>query len=90
MTVESRQEALLHRLGRQVRDASTAYTRAYGPEDNSLRVLGLLEMDTFVLGNRIIAVLVTGEDPGDQRYPCGFGACRLRQGHSAEHDPPLV
>jgi len=77
---------LLQRLARQVRDHSGTYTRAFGPEDNSARVLALTNEDTYSLGWRMIQVLETGEDPGDQRYLCGRGRCSQNKCHSAPHD----
>jgi hypothetical protein len=78
-------EELLRRLAREVRDHAGAYTRAFGREDNSARVLELTNSDTYALGERMLAVLDTGSDPGDSRYICGFGSCALPKGHSAPH-----
>lgn len=83
-------DELLRRLAHEVRDHAGKYTRAYGREDNSARVLELTNADTYALGQRLLAVLDTGEDPGDSRYSCGWpsaGRCRclLPQGHSGLH-----
>lgn len=68
-------DELLRRLAREVRDHAGQYTRAYGREDNSARVLELTNADTYALGQRMLAVLDTGEDPGDSRFLCGIGKC---------------
>lgn len=78
------------RLIRRLEDVGSRYTRAFGPEDNSARVLDLTVGDVYSIAGRLRAVLSGEEDPGDSRYICGYLGCLRNREHLGAHQTTLT